>query len=130
MARAMTPDQVLTAVEAVMGRPFEWGAADCCTAACDVFAALWGVDPMAEIRAQYTGLKGAAALIRENGGLPAMAESIAAQAGLSAGHAAGGLALSHDARSLLVCIEPGAWAGKTQTGFAILRQAGKGWHLA
>lgn len=126
----MTPTQVLTTVDAVMSRPFEWGAADCCTAACDVFTVLWGIDPMAAIRSQYTGLKGAAALIRENGGLPAMAESIAAQTALSEGHAIGGLALSHDARSLLICIEPGQWAGKTQTGFAIVRQAGKGWHLA
>lgn len=126
----MTPDKVLAAVDAVMSRPFEWGAADCCTSACDVFLQLWGIDPMAAIRAQYTGLRGAAALIQAHGGLPAMAEAIAAQTGLIEGHAIGGLALSHDARSLLVCIEPGHWAGKSQTGFALVRRAGKGWHLA
>lgn len=130
MSNPKSAAAVLAAVDQVMSRPFERGAADCCTSACDVFAALWGLDPMAAIRSQYTGLKGAAALIRANGGLPGMAESIAAQSGFTEGHAVGGLALSHDAQTLLVCIQPGQWAGKTQTGYAIVRQAGKGWHLA
>ncbi|MDN3711626.1 hypothetical protein QWZ10_06950 [Paracoccus cavernae] len=50
MARAMTPDQVFAAVERVMARPFAWGPCDCSSAACDVFAALWGFDPMARVR--------------------------------------------------------------------------------
>lgn len=126
----MTPETVLAAVDAAMSRLFEWGVADCCLSACDTFASLWGVDPIAAYRGQYEGLRGAAALIRESGGLPALAETVASSLGLTEGHAPGGLALSTDGRSLLICIQPGQWAGKTETGFAIVRAAGRGWHLA
>lgn len=124
----MTPEQVLEAVDTVMSRPFEWGPCDCCSAACDVYAALWGLDPMAPVRTQYTNLRGAASLIRESGGLPALAQRLADQAGLIEGDAVGGLALSTEGRSLLICITPGQWAGKTEGGFAILQTAWKGWH--
>ncbi|RWR31360.1 hypothetical protein D2T31_05005 [Sinirhodobacter populi] len=127
----MTPEQVLTAVDAVMSRPFEWGVCDCCTAACDVFLRLWGVDPMADVRSQYMGLRGAAALIRENGGFPALVESVLAPIGLTPGHQIGGLAMTLEGRgSLLICIQPGQWAGKTLNGFALVSRADRGWHLA
>lgn len=130
MASPLTPEAVLAAVEAVMSRPFEWGPCDCCSAACDVFARLHGVDPIADLRPQYAGLRGAASLIQESGGLPALAASVAARLQLTAGHASGGLALSVDGRSMLVCIHPGQWAGKTQNGFGIVAQAGTGWYRA
>ena len=60
MARAIAPEQVLAEVERVMSKPFAWGACDCCSAACDVFTRLWGVDPMASIR----GYRGAMAAHR------------------------------------------------------------------
>lgn len=119
-------------VERVMSRPFEWGPCDCCSASCDVFAALWGFDPMMPVRG-YSGPLGAARMMRRAGGLPVLAEALAAQAGLTLGHAIGGLALSQDAgvrRSLLICIMPGLWAGKSKEGFALLRRAEQGWHLA
>lgn len=54
----MTP---IDAAEAAMLRPWKWGEADCCTSACDAFLALWGVDPMAELRGAYTTEAGARA---------------------------------------------------------------------
>src|SRR5690606_23486075 len=61
MARAITPEAVMAEAERVMLRPFEWGPCDCCSAACNVFASLWGVDPMAPVRG-YSGPLGAARL--------------------------------------------------------------------
>ena len=56
----------MSEVERVMSRPFEWGRCDCCTAACDVFAALWGFDPMAPVRG-YHGAREAAQLMARPG---------------------------------------------------------------
>lgn len=132
MAGAVTPDRVMAEVERIMSRPFEWGPCDCCSASCDVFAALWGVDPMAPVRG-YSGPLGAARMIRRVGGLPTLAETLAVRSSLTVGHATGGLALSaghRERRALLICIMPGLWAGKSKDGFAILRHADRGWHLA
>ncbi|WCR18447.1 DUF6950 family protein [Paracoccus alcaliphilus] len=115
-----------------MSRPFEWGRCDCCTAACDVFAALWGFDPMAPVRG-YHGAREAAQLMARPGGLAALADDLTRRAGLREGHAVGGLAIVTPSApsgrpSILICIEPGFWAGKSPNGFAILRCADKGWH--
>lgn len=117
---------VLAEVEAVMSRPFVWGTCDCVSAACDVFLRLWGIDPLAPWR----GLEGRADIIRAiraEGGTDAALTRLAA--GLRPGHAIGGLAVSTGSpRSLLICIQPGLWAGKTRRGFALLRAAERGWH--
>lgn len=123
----MTPETVLEAVDTVMSRPFEWGRCDCVLAAAAVFARLHGVDPLAGV-GRWSGHRDASRIMRRGGGLAAMAETQASAIGLARGHAAGGLAICADGRSLLVCIQPGMWAGKTKTGYAILRQAGCGWH--
>lgn len=131
MPKLISASVVMAEVERVMSRPFAWGgrACDCSSAACDVFAALWGIDPLAPFRS-YSDRAGALRLIRAHGGAAVLADAMAARAGLRAGHAIGGLALSGPPhrRSLLVCIEPGIWAGKSLNGFAILRSAEKGWH--
>lgn len=117
-------------VERVMLRPFEWGPCDCCSAASAVFHALWGIDPMAPFRG-YRGALSAARLMRRHGGLEVMAGMMADRAGLIPGHRIGGLAVSPPAlrhRAILICIEPGLWAGKSKHGFAMLRAAAKGWH--
>lgn len=132
MAGALSPERVMAEAERIMSRPFAWGPCDCCTAACDVFAALWGIDPMAPVRG-YGGPLGALRMIRRAGGMPALAQSLAGRAGLRDGHAVGGLALSDvpgSRQSLLICIQPGLWAGKSKAGFALVRTAQKGWHLA
>ncbi|MFB2530719.1 hypothetical protein ACEYYA_00960 [Paracoccus sp. p3-h83] len=126
---------VLAAVDRVMSVRWQWGRADCCTAACDVFQALWGRDPMASVRGRYDSAMGAVRLIGEWGDLPAMAEAMARAAllrpsnglcgdlGLSMPGAAGG----PDGRAILICVGPGRWAGKTTGGYAILPNAERAW---
>ena len=123
----MTPETVLEAVDAVMSRPFEWGGCDCVLAAAAVFERLHAVNPLAGA-GDWRGPSGAARMLRRGGGLARLAEAQAQAVGLRGGHATGGLAVSADGRSLLVCIQPGMWAGKTKSGFAVVRQAGQGWH--
>lgn len=134
----MTPDEVMEEIERVMSTRWEWGVSDCCAASCDVFAALHGVDPMATVRGTYDDAVSAARLIREWGGFVAMADAFArscclmvgtgqtGEIGLSAPGDAGG----PDGRAMLICIEPGAWAGKTEFGYAVLPGAERSWRLA
>ncbi|MFV0301440.1 MAG: DUF6950 family protein [Paracoccus sp. (in: a-proteobacteria)] len=132
MAGGLTPGRVMAEVERVMSRPFEWGPCDCCSAACDVFAALWSIDPIAHVRG-YSGARAAARMMAEGGGLAGLAMDAARRGGFAEGHAIGGLALSRRAgrrQALLICIQPGLWAGKSKSGFALLRSAERGWRLA
>lgn len=119
-------------VERIMSRSFEWGPCDCCSAVCDVFTSLWGIDVMPHLRG-FTGALEAARILKRGGGLECLAETLLTRAGLQDGHAVGGIALSEAPprrQSLLICIEPGLWAGKSHAGFAMLRTAKRGWHLA
>lgn len=132
MAGTVTPERVMAEVERVMSRPFMWGSCDCCSAACDVFFGLWGIDPMASVRS-YRGALAAHRLMARHGGLPALAVVLAERTCLSPGHAVGGLALSDFVgrrQSLLICIQPGQWVGKSSRGFAVVKSAARGWHLA
>lgn len=121
----------MDAAERIMSRNFEWGSCDCCSAACDVFADLWGIDPMAQVRG-YSGEREALRLMRDSGGLNGLAAALAADAGLVDGHSIGGLALVGVAgrASLAICIQPGLWAGKSLRGLALVRTAAQGWYLA
>lgn len=135
MSNPLTPLAVMAEVDRIMSAHWQWGAADCCTGASDVFAALHGFDPMAPVRGQYDTALSAYRLIREWGGFAAMAQSLADIAGLRASDGLpGDIGLSPvgategpERRALLICIQPGAWAGKTDTGFAILPTAERCW---
>lgn len=117
----------------VMARPFEWGVADCCTAACDVHLRLTGVDPMAPWRGAYHGPRGALRLIRDQGGLPAMAAQMAARAGMRPSYwHPGALGLVRVARQDVLVIgldQPGWWAGKTAGGYGPVREVTAAWRL-
>ena len=76
MALELTGDKVLRLSMRIMGRSWVWGEADCCTAACDVFQALHGVDPMASLRGVYRTKIGAQRAIVARGGWMAMAEAL------------------------------------------------------
>ena len=118
-----------------MDRNWQWGAADCCTAACDVFAALYEIDPMADLRGRYDSLRTAAKIIDdEYGGFLEMAEIQADQYGLS--HATG------DTTGAIGCVSNpffgysmatglgnGLWAVKTLRGFGVTKQIVKAWHV-
>lgn len=124
-------DTVMDSVDRIMSCPLEWGISDCCTSACDVFQDLHGIDPMRHVRGSYSTPGGAARLFIAWGGFMALVQAMARQTGLIIGHGEPGeIGLSStgnsgtpDGRTLLICIEPGAWAGKTENGYAILSNA-------
>ena len=110
--------------------PFVWGRADCCTGACDVFAALHGVDAMAPLRGRYSTALGAHRLIRTWGGWVAMADRLAALAGLipvAGGEGDIGLARVGADMALVIGIERGLWAGKGAPGVVAVRQVVRAW---
>ena len=116
----VTGDAAMAAVMDIMRGPIVWGASDCSAAACDVFARLHGVDPMAPLRGLYRSERGAARLVRAYGGWIALCARLATQAGLRAGDGAPGELglLCHDGRfSLAVCVGGGLWAGRIEGGF-------------
>lgn len=135
MARELTPEAVAAEVDRIMSARWRWGVADCCTAACDVFQALHGIDPMAEVRGRYDDAVSAARLIREWGGFRPMADAFARAASLTVsdgqpgdiGISAPGNAGGPDGRAMLICIRPGAWAGKSELGYVILPNAERCW---
>jgi hypothetical protein len=117
-------------VEDVFCRPFVWGVSDCCTAACDVFARLHGIDPMAPLRGRYASRAEAMALIRARGGWRAMADALAREAGLTrSGWAVGalGLAAGREGAALVVGLPCGSWAGKIDGGYATSRKVVAAW---
>ena len=106
----------------VMDRPWRWGAADCCTAACDVFLRLYRVDPMEPLRGRYSTRLGAMRLIAQEGGFLAMGNRLAERAGLVRVDDAqpGDIGVIRDgsgALALGICTEFG-WVGKSEQGLA------------
>ena len=130
-----TPSAVMAEVDRVMAVRWQWGLADCCTAASDVFLALWGVDPMAELRGTYEDAGSAARLIARRGGFLALCEAAARSSGLVAGAgrpgdiglSAAGAGGGPDGRAMLICVKPGAWAGKSDLGYSITRDVERCW---
>ena len=117
-----------TCLEA-MARPWEWGAADCCTAACDVFMRLHDIDPMEPLRGRYDTRLGAMRLIAQEGGMIAMATRLAGCAGLQPGSAAAGeIGVIVTQGQLALGIGLGcAWVGKSKTGMATVPECVRSW---
>lgn len=122
----ITPEAVFAATVKVMSRPWVWGEADCCTASCDVFAGFHGFDPMLEARGRYRSERGAYLYIARRGGFEQMLADMLPRQGFHnpAREAPGDLALvvqdNAFGAALAICIQPGEWASKTETGHAIL----------
>ena len=119
----------------VMDRPWQWGVADCCTAACDVFVRLHGLDPMQPLRGRYSTEMGAARHIARAGGWLAMGDALAARAALvlTSAPVAGDIGVIRDAAGRLalgICVGDGMWAGKTERGFATVSKFLRAWHAA
>ena len=114
----------------VMDRPWQWGAADCCTAACDVFKRLHGVDPMEPLRGRYMSRVGAMRLVALDGGWLAMGGKLAARSGLveSDGREGDiGIIRTGDQLALGICLAPGVWAAKDETGMATVPDFVRAW---
>lgn len=82
----------MTLVEAInvaclgaLGRPASWGEDDCCTFACDIVLAAFGVDLMAPLRGKYDSQGTAAAVMWRyaSGGLGETAVKLARRAAIT-----------------------------------------------
>lgn len=104
--------------------PFVWGLSDCCTCACDAFAARHGIDPMAPLRGRYSTAREALALITAWGGWQGMFAALAQRSGLRVDPApvwsdgALGLDLNNGRPALVFAAPGGLWLGKIDGGFA------------
>lgn len=116
----------------VMDRPWQWGAADCCTAACDVFLRLYGVDPMLPLRGRYSTRMGALRIIGRMGGMMAMADDLAARAGLVESDGSEGDigVICFDGQLALGICTGAIWQGKSERGMAPVRQFARAWRAA
>lgn len=114
-----------------MDRPWQWGAADCCTSACDAFLALHGIDPMASLRGFYHTECGAAREIAARGGFLKMCEDLATASHLLEGNGDAGeigvVDVGDGRMGLSLCVGRGAWAVKTRTGFVTVHNVFKSW---
>lgn len=70
------PLRLAAAIEAARGRPFSWGAQDCCLFAADVVRALTGEDLAAPFRGRYASRAQAVAILGARGGLEAVVTSV------------------------------------------------------
>ena len=114
----------------VMDRPWRWGAADCCTAACDVFSRLHGVDPMQPLRGRYSSRVGAMRLVTQEGGWLTMGEKLARRAGLVASEGGAGdigVIRAEGQLALGICLAPGVWAAKDEAGMATVPEFVRAW---
>ena len=120
---------VVELVDRIYRGPVVWGVSDCCTRACDVFAALHGVDPMAPLRGQYGSQAEALALIRARGGWRRMCNDLADVAGLVRGRGdVGALALVRWSGSIALAVGVrGGWAAPDGSGSVIVPSAIERW---
>lgn len=133
MARTVvTGSEVLRQAGYVMDARFIWSKRDCCTAACDLFYRLHGLDPMASLRGAYTTRREAEAIISQSGGLVRLARGLAAKSGLQAippdAAEPGDIGVIDNAelRALVISIGYGAWVGKAPRGRAIVLEGIEG----
>jgi len=123
MAR-VTPQAAFNAALWHLRTPFAWGLRSDCTAACEAFKALHGLDPLAQCGASYTTAIGAARILNRAGGYLEwcrntfdMPETDDPRPGDLA------LIVSADplGSALSICINRGEYASKSETGMSINR---------
>tara|TARA_R110002126_G_scaffold78081_2_gene194609 strand:- start:7022 stop:7378 length:357 start_codon:yes stop_codon:yes gene_type:complete len=106
-----------------MRNPFKWGLRRDCTAACVAFEALHGLDPLWGCQARYKTARGAALILKRAGGYLAWCEDTFDLPKTDTPKT-GDLALVASAdplgAALAICIRPGEYAAKTETGVRII----------
>ena len=115
----VSADDAWLAVVAAYVGPVRPGLADCCSAPCDAFRALHGVDPMAPLRGTYDDWPEARARVRQMGGWRRMFATLARRAGLVAGQGAPGeigLIALPGHRHLGLCVGGDWWAIRVDGG--------------
>lgn len=122
----VTPAAALAVARLHMAGPFVRGVRDCLFAPCDAFAALWSFNPLAAAPIAYSTLAGAVRHLRAEGGYLPWAIRTFAAAGLpeAVTPTPGSVVLLHHPKALggamlSLCIAPGAFAIKTETGMMI-----------
>lgn len=100
-------------------RAFAWGECDCCTWACDWVAQVIGVDPARRWRGACASAIEAARILKEGGGMLALAQAAFADVGLAEtddplpGDV--GVVLGSDGETMAIRTRIG-WAVKTRDG--------------
>lgn len=113
---------VMALVDGIYAGPLVWGVSDCCTRACDVFAALHGVDPMAPLRGRYAGPVEALRVIASRGGWLRMVDDLCIAAGLqrgATGPGALGLVRRGGWHALAIGV-PGGWCAPAAGGGSVI----------
>lgn len=103
-----------------MSAPFAWGANDCCLFAADAVLATTGIDHAADFRGTYDDAGSALRVLRDNGGL----EAVASRAGdpippMTACVGDVGL-VEHERRELLAVCAGAVWLAPAAQGLAIM----------
>ena len=101
--------------------PFVWGGRDCALWACDWILAERGIDPAADLRGTYASGLACARLLRDAGGLPALAGRLAARAGIieTDSPEAGDVGVIETKIGAYLAVSTGAaWAIKAADGIA------------
>ncbi len=103
-------------VRSMQGLPFEWGSHDCCTVAADVVLAVTGVDPMEDLRGQYSTERQALRILAQAGGIQAYLNQRLGPVVPVALAQAGDIGVCDDGR--LVFCGGGVWKGPGDAGLA------------
>jgi len=118
----VTPQDAFGAAFATMRKPFKWGLRSDCTAACEAFRALHGVEPIGQYEEHYTTALGAARKIKKYGSYLSWCK-LAFDLVETKQPRAGDIALIHSdgafGAALALCINPGEFATKTERGMII-----------
>jgi hypothetical protein len=126
--------RVMDAALEIAERPWQWGHADCCTFACDVFLAVYGIDPMRDLRGTYDSVTGAARLVASRGGMRANIRQTLREAGLVPCEpregALGMVTDSGGAQVAAICAAPGVWLCRTANGVGSRAAASEVHHVA
>ena len=124
----VTAEAALEAVERALDGPRAVGRCDCVTAACDAFAEMFGIDPIATWRGRWSSDADAAAILAAEGGPVRLAVGAFLDAGLvrraPADARPGDLALLNFVGSVILgnAIGGGMFATKAPDGMAFLHE--------
>lgn len=114
--------------------PWVWGRNDCCTFACDVFAEVYGIDPMADIRGTYDSAITAARLVVQRGGMDTNVRKTLRDAGLvPCSPREGALGVVTDTggrKAAAICAGSGLWLARTTNGMSSRATASEVHHVA
>lgn len=75
MRRQDWPERLFALVDARCDTPFEWSVHDCCSFAADAVLEMTGTDPIADLRGQWDDEVSALRLLKDHGGIEALASA-------------------------------------------------------